>query len=153
MSEVSLDDGKSPLGGFIISIANHHLFWMILETEFLGPSSSEPVSGSKQNETFPNNFPKCIHQHFLVMPCLNYESEFGNNHSPPFISIPLNPKHTTDYGLPSMLQSHFATSASPLLPYFTHTLYSSTHTCLCSLAHQLIPHFPSVRLPSCKEHQ
>lgn len=94
------------------------------------------MSGSKRNETFPNNFPKCPHQHFLVLPCLNREHEFGNNHLPSFISTTFTPKHTSTVV--------FQGCSYPVLPHLLPCLpllYS--HTCLLFVAHQLIPHFSS----------
>lgn len=121
-SEVSLDGKKLLLGGFKISIDNHHLFWMILETEVLGPFQLCSCVWSIQNESFPNNFPKCKHQHFLVLPHLNHNHEFGNNCSPSQCQSPQNTLLTVVFPVYSNpMFSYLLPLSFPTLP---HTPYS-----------------------------
>lgn len=128
---------KSPLRGFIISIDNHHLFWMILKTEFQVPSSSDPVSRSKQNESFPNNVIKCTYHHFLVLPCLrpNYkhdvETILYHNLTP-------NTLLTDIFTVRSISHTCFSSS----LPPPTHTHYSQLRIPLSLSGWSSNPLFP-----------
>ena len=133
-----------------------NLPWKALYNQHSQPSSvlydfgdsSEPVSGSKQNETFPNNFPKCTHQHFLVLPCLNYQGEFATAHHP--LSQYHSPRNTL-----LTVQVCSSPTLSRLLPLRSTTalsLHEYTHL-LTLFSSSTNPSFPlQVKLPSCREH-